>query len=227
MSNEIKAIRPFNDRRKYSVDVILNDCDNRVFRRTGNVVDHAGKRFGSLVVVRYAGRRPTPSNPKCGNALWHCRCDCGLDTVVVARSLVDGSTKSCGCKAIELLRAKGGWNAKENGESAFNQYLGGYKRSAAARGYEFNLSDNEFREIIGQPCFYCGALPLNPVACVKGTRGDYIANGVDRADNGLGYVIGNVRPCCKQCNIAKGILTEAAFRSWAKRVVEHGESGAA
>lgn len=63
-----------------------------------------------------------------------------------------------------------------------------YKRGAKARGYEWNLSDEEFRELFTGDCYYCG---------------DANAQGVDRVDNDLGYELSNCESCCKWCNQAK------------------------
>lgn len=58
--------------------------------------DLLGKRFGKLVVVERIGSHN-------GNAVWKCKCDCGNYCDVVARSLVSGHTKSCGC-LVKLSR---------------------------------------------------------------------------------------------------------------------------
>ena len=52
--------------------------------------DYAGKRFGMLTVLDYAGK-------KNGMHRWRCRCDCGQETVVGQTLLQSGKTKSCGC----------------------------------------------------------------------------------------------------------------------------------
>lgn len=58
--------------------------------------DLTGLRFGKLVVVSY-------SHSKNG-AIWSCICDCGSESVVPARSLNYGSTRSCGCGALAQAR---------------------------------------------------------------------------------------------------------------------------
>ena len=53
-------------------------------------IDLTGQRFGRLTVLHEA--------PKKGIRIaWHCLCDCGKTTDVVASSLRSGTTKSCGC----------------------------------------------------------------------------------------------------------------------------------
>lgn len=55
------------------------------------VLDLTGQRFGKLVAIKCVGQ------DKHKNALWMCKCDCGRTKTVASRSLVGGSTKSCGC----------------------------------------------------------------------------------------------------------------------------------
>lgn len=50
-----------------------------------------GDRYGSLVTLKKSERGPR------GHQRWVCSCDCGMESVVCASSLVSGNTKSCGC----------------------------------------------------------------------------------------------------------------------------------
>lgn len=63
--------------------------------------DLTGKRFGRLVVQHLSDKKRTKGT------FWHCLCDCGNEVDVNASSLQNGSTKSCGCLAIEKQRAVG------------------------------------------------------------------------------------------------------------------------
>ena len=64
------------------------------------------------------------------------------------------------------------------------------KQSAKQRGLTFNLTQEEHKRLIEQPCYYCGDLP-DPV------------NGIDRMDNTKGYESDNTVPCCWPCNLMK------------------------
>jgi 5-methylcytosine-specific restriction endonuclease McrA len=80
-----------------------------------------------------------------------------------------------------------------------------YKGTAARKGREYALTDDQFIALVLADCTYCHASP-NPL------------NGIDRVDNALGYTEGNVTTACRQCNVAKGTLSIDEFRAWAQRV---------
>lgn len=65
--------------------------------------DLAGKRFGRLVVVEFAGLNSYP------RATWLCRCDCGGSVVVTGHHLQDGATVSCGCRGREVMALSPTW----------------------------------------------------------------------------------------------------------------------
>lgn len=62
------------------------------------VRDLMGKEFGFLEVVSRAENKKGNSN-----AQWLCLCFCGKSITVSANHLIDGSTKSCGCKRYVRL----------------------------------------------------------------------------------------------------------------------------
>jgi hypothetical protein len=170
-----------------------------------------GLRFGKLVALEVAGRNAR------GNLTYRCRCDCGNEKVIVHRELHRGHTTSCGCVRFSRLRA--GLNKLPHGQAAFNLVLGSYKRQAKARDLVFELDIETFRALTSSDCYYCGT-PPSQVWCGSTSariNGNYTYNGIDRVDNDRGYVDGNVRPCCGQCNRSKRDLTEAAFLAWLAR----------
>jgi hypothetical protein len=63
--------------------------------------DLAGRRFGRLVVLDYAGA-----------STWRCRCDCGAVLNVKTYALNCGKTRSCGCLRRETAARKA---TKHNG----------------------------------------------------------------------------------------------------------------
>ena len=85
-------------------------------------IDHTGRRFGRLVVIR-------PTSQRCGGAIvWECRCDCGNLTPVRSLHLTNGNTRSCGC--IQREYAKSGTAHLIDGRSRLIEY----RAYMAARG---------------------------------------------------------------------------------------------
>lgn len=54
-----------------------------------------GRRFGNLTVIE---KVDCPAGLKSHGTYWHCRCDCGKETVVHGNNLRNGNSKSCGCR---------------------------------------------------------------------------------------------------------------------------------
>jgi hypothetical protein len=179
-------------------------------------IDRTGQRFGRLMVIAFAGREP-----RLGRR-WLCLCDCGKEKIVSWNGLSrdQHGTRSCGCLAEEW-RKTGKRPSKPSGVAAFNALLGQYQRSARARGYVFALTKEEFRAVVEAPCTYCGECCNLAMSVGAGASGEYRYTGIDRIDNALGYVSGNVCSCCKQCNIAKGTLSREEFLRWAEYAYAH------
>ena len=134
-------------------------------------------------------------------------------------SLQSGNTKSCGCYHKEVI-------SKPIGEAYFNKIIKEYKRGANEYNREFLLSDDEFKSFILDDCYYCGRKPSQQYGNTRSDgslkfNGIILYNGIDRIDNSKGYIQGNVRTCCKQCNYAKHYHTEEEFELWVKAVYEH------
>lgn len=53
--------------------------------------DLTGRRFGKLVALYIVG---SSANHR---KIWHCKCECGGTIDATSRSLLSGSTTSCGC----------------------------------------------------------------------------------------------------------------------------------
>lgn len=78
--------------------------------------------------------------------------------------------------------------------------LSDYRHNARRKGNTFTLTEEEFTQLITSDCYYCGESPRNK----KELRGHVLYwTGVDRRENGKGYEIGNVVPCCTDCNYMK------------------------
>lgn len=69
------------------------------------VIDLTDQKFGRLTVIIRVGSRD-------GRAVWRCKCECGNETEVRSRCLINGHVKSCGCLAKERLITPGMYGTK-------------------------------------------------------------------------------------------------------------------
>lgn len=100
---------------------------------------------------------------------------------------------------------------QQNNEDKINSYdlqYNVYKRNAELKQLDFNITLEEFKDIVNQPCKYCGVIR---------DRGTAQFNGIDRDDSVVGYLSGNCVSCCTMCNYTKKTLTGDVFI----RRVEH------
>jgi len=146
---------------------------------------------------------------------WECLCDCGNIVVVRGAGLKCGDNQSCGCYHKELTSKM---FKKPDGTAAFNKLFSEYKRNAFKKSHTFNLTEEEFREIVNKNCFYCGCTPNTTY---KSRKDRYIYNGIDRVNNAKGYILGNIVSCCSACNHAKNTMSKEDFLSWIKRVYKN------
>lgn len=166
-----------------------------------------GDRFSRLTVISFS------HHDKRWRRHYLTRCDCGQEKTVQGTLLRSGNTRSCGCLSREV---KALTRKPENG-SEITAVILGYKRHADRRGFEWALSREQVRVIIGKRCHYCGAEPSNMKA-TKNSITPFVYGGIDRINNKVGYLMENVVPCCAVCNRAKGVLTPQEFYAWVKRI---------
>jgi 5-methylcytosine-specific restriction endonuclease McrA len=100
-----------------------------------------------------------------------------------------------------------------------------YKRNAGYRNLPWELSREDVKRLIFEPCFYCGIVG-DTIAKARhksanGPERITAINGIDRFDNELGYTVENAVPCCTKCNHGKHDLSFDAFREWANKLVAH------
>jgi hypothetical protein len=174
--------------------------------------DLSGRRFGRLTAIRWTADHASHGRP---GGKWLCVCDCGTELAVRSRSLTAGWRTSCGCKH------RGPRDGYAPGDAAFNTLLRTYQANAKARRLPWELNRDDFRHLTSLECHYCGSAPSQVVGSAQ-SSGAYTYNGLDRIDNALGYFLspapGNVVPCCRTCNHAKGTMSYGDFLTWIARL---------
>jgi hypothetical protein len=86
---------------------------------------------------------------------------------------------------------------------------GVYERSAGLKQLKFEITFDEYRQIVSIPCRYCGIIQ------------DRGFNGIDRKDSNVGYIRENCVSCCAMCNYMKNTLSECAFIGRAEHILTY------
>lgn len=133
---------------------------------------------------------------------WECLCSCGTKKLVAGTSLRTGVSKSCGCIKYEN---SGRPRTTSNTEKAIRSIYARYKCDAISRNLVFELTLDEFKVFIDKACFYCGKFEQN---FQKEENIIFKYNGIDRANNSIGYILKNCVTCCKHCNTLKNGITK-------------------
>ena len=118
---------------------------------------------------------------------------CKICNRVESTDIFDTETMKCSdCSVKSKLSCK-----LRNPRDKAKVKLYNYKKSAKKRNLTFELSDEEFLNLVKLPCHYCEY------------NDDVI--GIDRKDSNKGYVKSNILPCCEQCNLMKNDSTYKNF----------------
>lgn len=178
----------------------------------GKQVDLTGTQVGTLTVLE---RRPSRMGKTQKKTRWAVKCHCGTvfeaDTADLIRT-DNRQRKSCGCENWRSNSRSPFWSG---GTHVSGTYLGSCRRSALARGIDFDITaqmlDNLFETQSG----------------VCALSGRHITIGVDasldRIDSSQGYVVGNVQWVHKDFNKMKSNWNENDFIAMCKEVVTYRE----
>jgi hypothetical protein len=80
-----------------------------------------------------------------------------------------------------------------------NHAYQGYIYKCEVQKINFELTKEQFVEIVIKPCYYCEIIQ------------DKCFNGIDRMDSSKGYELNNCVSCCQECNTMKGALDNSTF----------------
>ena len=186
-------------------DTILNHLrrHNIDIKPRNQLEDLSGKKFNSLTVVRRY------KNSKHKNTRWLCLCDCGNETIASSSDLKTDHHNSCGkCGKHYFLS---------------DSYWAELKRQAKRRGYEFDLDKDYMYKLWLKQNKKCALSDLI-LTIPKGNReqcGPKNTASIDRIDNNLGYIKGNVQWVHKKLNKMRGSLTVEEFVYYCKIVGDY------
>lgn len=183
---------------KYSDDLVK--CIG-VTCRCQEIIPSPGMIYGGWRVI-------APILPKNFRALWSCQClKCGK---IADRDTyhLRSNKYGCGCDISRF----------SDEDIAFNRVWSGYKMKQY-KG-EFTLSEEDFKFLTKQDCFYCKNPPATEFI-LKGKERGYIYNGIDRLDNNKGYTLKNCRTACIVCNWMKGDYEYSEFCEQLVKISEY------
>lgn len=123
-----------------------------------------------------------------------CECECGNICRVYLNDLRYHRVKSCGClKHLYIPH-----NRKKEGYSLSKKLYSSKRCASLKSDIPFELSYEDFMNIISSDCYFCGNKPTN-VSKYKGLYGELNYNGIIRLNKSVGYIVDNVVSCCKHC----------------------------
>lgn len=143
------------------------------------LIDLTGQTFVRWTVLHRV------ENSKNGDAKWLCQCGCGVKRPVLARSLRNGDSTSCGCLSAERLarRRKHSWCEKAE-----------YRAWKAIKRRCLNPKDAKFPDYGGRGIKVCDRW-LNSFEAFLEDMGarPSLQHSIDRIDNNGHYEPGNCR----------------------------------
>lgn len=179
-----------------------------------------GDRFGRLEVVEKLPKADYDTR-SIKRTLYKCLCDCGAFKIVDAGNLKK-ATKSCGCLKRENARKQG--KIQRTTSTFLRDYYGSYRRAARYSERVFEITFEQFSNLVQKDCTYCGEPPEN-----RGNKTNVgipvPLNGIDRIDSSKGYVEGNIVSCCSRCNRMKLNLTLEEFLMKICKIIEYHSNG--
>lgn len=105
--------------------------------------------FGRLAIVEFHGMLDGSS---CKYPAWLCRCECGNTTLVRSSSLLNGTTRSCGCLHVDTAKKHGAaqWKHGQIYTSEYRSWAGMFDRCT-------NPNNGSFSRYGGRGITVCAA----------------------------------------------------------------------
>jgi hypothetical protein len=167
-----------------------------------------GAIYGQWTVI---SDRTKVNSSKDRNMYWHVRCSCGAETFRGAYTLVNGKTKAC------MSCAK----------TVFNEdtYIARYfkwkvQERASNNGFECSIDVKYLEELFSKQDGKC-AISGVPLKFERYKEIHKSTASLDRIDNSLGYVRGNVQWVHKDVNMARGSMSQESFIKMCKIIAQY------
>lgn len=184
-----------------------------------SILARVGEQVGQLVIIGYAGKF---SGARGGKAVAHalCRCRCGNEVPVRLDNLPTKTrrqNKTCGCgrSGSNSCRWKGFGGLP-------GEKWGQIQKGARERGIPVEITIQDAWALFEAQDGRCALTgwPLSLYARSRSASADTDAS-LDRIDNSLGYIEGNVQWVHKWANQAKNDLPESDFVEMCRAVADY------
>ena len=182
-------------------------------RKKRDASDLTGVRVGKLLVLGL----PIKGGSK---SYWKCKCDCGTIKNIRGGTLRDKTTRSCGC-------LRGSTQSRNNSKKwkGYNEISGEYissiKKGARKRDLSFGVSGEYLWQLFlsqDKRCALSGRHIQFEPHCTKTNQR---TASLDRIDNTVGYIKGNVQWLHKHINKMKFVYEENYFIELCKDVAKY------
>ena len=197
-NQSIKDIAIRNSVSKHKIRKIL--IDNNIPIRTKNnigTLELSGKKFGKLTIIHRAVDNELVK--KRAGTYWICKCECGNLATLRGSSIVNGSTRSCGCL----------WKTSKY-EQIPGEYLTRLKDNASRRKLSFNVTPKYLWNLFLKQNSKCAMSNVNIFFDKKGVQ----TASLDRINSSIGYEEGNLQWVHKDINQMKMDMPEDIFLKW-------------
>lgn len=149
---------------------------------------------------------------QCKRSYFKCKCNrCGNITIVRSDRFGKDNKyipKSCSYCVNDLQKEIS--DKKYKTDRYERQRIHSIKGNAKTRHFDMKLTDDEIKELIHKPCYYCG---------------EQNSYGIDRIDSKKHYTKDNCVPCCFICNRMKNKYSIKVFMDKIKKIYKlHNES---
>ena len=133
-----------------------------------------------------------------------------------------GGISHCGCLTKSRRQSMNKGRIPANKLDDLSASVNLVYRVSTKRGR--TLTKEDVRNLIQQPCHYCGVLPnhYRVLNCGQWSRTSTVpTHGIDRKDSALGYTKENCVPCCSTCNYLKRDMEYTIFLKLIKTIYEN------
>jgi hypothetical protein len=166
-------------------------------------LDYIGKQWHDLKVIDFIGSSQ-------GSKWWKCQCVCGKIVKLPTKEITAAKQKSCGCWAKRHNRQHYLWNGYEE---IHGKWWSNIKKSAKARYHIFDITiEHAWQLYINQnrKCALSG-LSIGFATTTRDWQHGHTTASIDRIDNNLGYIEGNIHWVHKDINKMKQNLNLDRF----------------